>query len=199
MQLGMIGLGRMGGNIVRRLMRAGHSCVVYDKSDEAVRALAGEGAAPSHDLAEFVRQLDKPRAVWVMLPAGAITHGTIVELSGLLEPGDILIDGGNSYFHDDVAHAEMLREKGIRYLDVGTSGGIWGLERGYCMMIGGDKEAADHLDPIFAALAPGARLDRRDARAARAAIRASSRATCIAGRPAPGTTSRWSITASNTG
>ena len=155
MQLGMIGLGRMGGNIVRRLMRAGHSCVVYDKSDDAVRALAGEGAAPSHDLAEFVRRLDKPRAVWVMLPAGAITHGTIVELSGLLEAGDILIDGGNSYFHDDVAHAEMLREKGIRYLDVGTSGGIWGLERGYCMMIGGDREAADHLDPIFAALAPG--------------------------------------------
>jgi 6-phosphogluconate dehydrogenase len=155
MQLGMIGLGRMGGNIVRRLMRAGHSCVVYDKSDDAVRALAGEGAAPSHDLAEFVRRLDKPRAVWVMLPAGAITHDTIVELSGLLEPGDILIDGGNSYFHDDVAHAEMLREKGIRYLDVGTSGGIWGLERGYCMMIGGDREAADHLDPIFAALAPG--------------------------------------------
>ncbi len=155
MQLGMIGLGRMGGNIVRRLMRAGHSCVVYDKSADAVRALAGEGAAPSHDLAEFVRRLDKPRAVWVMLPAGAITHDTIVELSGLLEPGDILIDGGNSYFHDDVAHAEMLREKGIRYLDVGTSGGIWGLERGYCMMIGGDREAADHLDPIFAALAPG--------------------------------------------
>jgi 6-phosphogluconate dehydrogenase len=155
MQLGMIGLGRMGGNIVRRLMRAGHDCVVYDKSDDAVRALAGEGAAPSHDLAEFVRRLDKPRAVWVMLPAGAVTHETIVELSGLLEPEDILIDGGNSYFHDDVAHSEMLRGKGIRYLDVGTSGGVWGLERGYCMMIGGDKEAADHLDPIFAALAPG--------------------------------------------
>jgi 6-phosphogluconate dehydrogenase len=155
MQLGMIGLGRMGGNIVRRLMRSGHDCVVYDKSDDAVRALAGEGAAPSHDLAEFVRRLDKPRAVWVMLPAGAVTHETIVELSGLLEPEDILIDGGNSYFHDDVAHSEMLRGKGIRYLDVGTSGGVWGLERGYCMMIGGDKEAADHLDPIFAALAPG--------------------------------------------
>src|SRR3954451_16435262 len=155
MQLGMIGLGRMGGNIVRRLMRAGHSCVVYDRSEDAVRALAGEGAAPSHDLAEFVRQLDKPRAVWVMLPAGAITHGTIVELSGLLDVGDILIDGGNSYFQDDVAHAELLNAKGIRYLDVGTSGGIWGLERGYCMMIGGDREAADHLDPIFAALAPG--------------------------------------------
>jgi 6-phosphogluconate dehydrogenase len=155
MQLGMIGLGRMGGNIVRRLMRAGHSCVGYDKSADAVRGLAGEGATPSQDLAEFVRRLEQPRAVWVMLPAGAITHDTIVELSGLLESGDILIDGGNSYFHDDVAHAEMLASKGIRYLDVGTSGGVWGLKRGYCMMIGGDKDAADHLDPIFAALAPG--------------------------------------------
>ena len=155
MQLGMIGLGRMGGNIVRRLMRAGHSCVVYDKSPDAVQGLAREGAAPSNDLADFVRHLDKPRAVWVMLPAGAITHNTIVELSTMLEPGDILIDGGNSHYHDDVAHAEMLREKGIRYLDVGTSGGVWGLERGYCMMIGGDRDAADHLDPIFAALAPG--------------------------------------------
>jgi 6-phosphogluconate dehydrogenase len=155
MQLGMIGLGRMGGNIVRRLMRAGHSCVVYDKSPDAVQGLAREGAAPSSDLADFVRHLETPRAVWVMLPAGAITHGTIVELSGLLQPGDILIDGGNSHYHDDVAHAEMLREKDIRYLDVGTSGGIWGLERGYCMMIGGDRDAADHLDPIFAALAPG--------------------------------------------
>jgi 6-phosphogluconate dehydrogenase len=155
MQLGMIGLGRMGGNIVRRLMKAGHSCVVYDKSADAVQGLAGEGAAPSRDLADFVRQLEKPRAVWVMLPAGAITHGTIVELSGLLEPGDILIDGGNSFFHDDVAHAEMLTEKRIRYLDVGTSGGVWGLERGYCMMIGGDKAAFEHLDPIFNALAPG--------------------------------------------
>jgi 6-phosphogluconate dehydrogenase len=155
MQLGMIGLGRMGGNIVRRLMRAGHHCVVYDKSADAVRSLAGEGAAPSRDLADFVNQLDKPRAVWVMLPAGAITHATIVELADLLEKGDTLIDGGNSFFQDDVRHAEMLNAKGIRYLDVGTSGGIWGLERGYCMMIGGDREAADHLDPIFAALAPG--------------------------------------------
>ena len=155
MQLGMIGLGRMGGNIVRRLMRAGHSCVVFDKSTEAVAGLAGEGAKGSRDLADFVQQLEKPRAVWVMLPAGAITHGTIVELSGLLEAGDILIDGGNSHFHDDVAHAEMLQGKGIRYLDVGTSGGVWGLERGYCMMIGGDKGAFEHLDSIFAALAPG--------------------------------------------
>jgi 6-phosphogluconate dehydrogenase len=155
MQLGMIGLGRMGGNIVRRLMRGGHSCVVYDKSADAVRGLAAEGAAPSRDLADFVHQLDKPRAVWVMLPAGAITHQTIVELADLLEPGDTLIDGGNSFFQDDVRHAELLNAKGIRYLDVGTSGGVWGLERGYCMMIGGDREAADHLDPIFAALAPG--------------------------------------------
>ena len=155
MQLGMIGLGRMGGNIVRRLMRGGHSCVVYDKSADAVRGLAGEGAAPSRDLADFVHQLDKPRAVWVMLPAGAVTHATIVELADLLQKGDTLIDGGNSFFQDDVRHAEMLNAKGIRYLDVGTSGGIWGLERGYCMMIGGDRDAADHLDPIFAALAPG--------------------------------------------
>src|SRR4030081_3231422 len=156
MQLGMIGLGRMGGNIVRRLMRAGHSCVVYDKSTEAVRGLAGEGAAPSRDLGDFVGQLDKPRAVWVMLPAGAITHATVVELADLLQPGDTLIDGGNSFFQDDVRHAEMLNAKGIRYLDVGTSGGVWGLERGYCMMIGGDKDAVEHLDPIFATLAPGA-------------------------------------------
>ena len=168
MQLGMIGLGRMGGNIVRRLMKAGHSCVVYDKSEDAVRGLAGEGAAPSRDLADFVRQLEKPRAVWVMLPAGKITHDTIVELSGLLQRGDILIDGGNSHFHDDVAHAEMLQAKSIRYLDVGTSGGIWGLERGYCMMIGGAKDAFEHLDPIFNALAPGAgTIDRTPGREGR--------------------------------
>src|SRR5438105_668670 len=168
MQLGMIGLGRMGGNIVRRLIRGGHSCVVYDKSADAVRGLAGEGAAPSRDLADFVRQLEKPRAVWVMLPAGAITHATIVELSGLLEPGDILIDGGNSFFQDDVRHAEMLNAKRIRYLDVGTSGGVWGLERGYCIMIGGDKDAAEHLDPIFAALAAGiGSIERTPGRAGR--------------------------------
>jgi 6-phosphogluconate dehydrogenase len=168
MQLGMIGLGRMGGNIVRRLMRAGHSCVVFDKSTEAVAVIAGEGAKGSRDLAEFVGQLEKPRAVWVMLPAGAITHGTIVELGGLMQAGDIVIDGGNSHFHDDVAHAEMLQEKSIRYLDVGTSGGVWGLERGYCMMIGGDKAAFEHLDPIFAALAPGiGSIDRTPGRQAR--------------------------------
>jgi 6-phosphogluconate dehydrogenase len=172
MQLGMIGLGRMGGNIVRRLMKAGHSCVVYDKRADAVGELAGEGATGSRDLADFVRHLEKPRAVWVMLPAGAITHATVVELAGLMEKGDILIDGGNSFFQDDVAHAEMLKEKGINYLDVGTSGGVWGLERGYCMMIGGDKAAFEHLDPIFNALAPGSGTidrtpgrERRDPRA----------------------------------
>jgi 6-phosphogluconate dehydrogenase len=168
MQLGMIGLGRMGGNIVRRLMQHGHSCVVFDKSDAAVQGLAGEGATASRDLADFVRRLEKPRAVWVMLPAGRITHETIVELSGLLESGDILIDGGNSFFHDDVAHAEMLQGKGIRYLDVGTSGGVWGLERGYCMMIGGDKGAFEHLDPIFNTLAPGiGTIDKTPGRAGR--------------------------------
>jgi 6-phosphogluconate dehydrogenase len=155
MQLGMIGLGRMGGNIVRRLMHAGHGCVVYDKSPEAVRDLAAEGAAPGRDLADFVTQLTAPRAVWVMLPAGEITHETIVELSGLLAAGDIVIDGGNSFFQDDIRHADLLRGKDIRFVDVGTSGGVWGLERGYCMMIGGDKTVVDHLDPIFKTLAPG--------------------------------------------
>ncbi len=155
MQLGMIGLGRMGGNIVRRLMLNGHSCVVYDKSADAVRGLAGEGASPGKDLADFVRQLTAPRAVWVMLPAGEITDETIVELGGLLARDDIVIDGGNSFFHDDIRHAEMLKPKGIRFVDVGTSGGVWGFERGYCMMIGGDKAVVDHLDPILKTLAPG--------------------------------------------
>jgi 6-phosphogluconate dehydrogenase len=168
MQLGMIGLGRMGGNIVRRLMRDGHSCVVYDKSADAVKGLAGEGATPSNDLADFVRELKAPRAVWVMLPAGKITHETVEELSGLLSATDILIDGGNSFFHDDIAHSDMLKTKGIRYLDVGTSGGVWGLERGYCMMIGGDKAAFEHLDPIFKSLAPGiGTIDRTPSRQGR--------------------------------
>jgi 6-phosphogluconate dehydrogenase len=156
MQLGMIGLGRMGGNIVRRLMRNGHTCVVYDRSADAVSALVKEGATGSGGLAEFVAELSTPKTVWVMLPAGQITHDTIVELSTLLGKGDILIDGGNSKFHDDIAHAELLAAKGITFVDVGTSGGVWGLERGYCMMIGGAKEAVDHLDPIFSTLAPGA-------------------------------------------
>lgn len=155
MQLGMIGLGRMGGNIVRRLMRHGHTSVVFDANPDSVKQLAQEGATPSDSLAHLVSQLQAPRAVWVMLPAGDITASTIQALSALLEPGDILIDGGNSNFQDDVRHAHMLQTKGIRYLDVGTSGGVWGLERGYCMMIGGDATAATHLDPIFKTLAPG--------------------------------------------
>ncbi len=155
MQLGMIGLGRMGGNIVRRLLRHGHRCVVYDKSVDVVRGLAGEGAAPSHDLADFVKQLETPRVAWVMLPAGHITDQTITELAGLMAKDDIVIDGGNSFYQDDIRHADLLREKGIHFVDVGTSGGIWGFERGYCMMIGGDKPVVDHLDPIFKALAPG--------------------------------------------
>ena len=155
MQLGMIGLGRMGGNIVRRLMQHGHTSVVYDVNLDNVAQLAKEGATPSKSLSHLVEQMPKPRAVWVMLPAGEITAQTISELSELLEAGDILIDGGNSNFQDDVRHAQMLQTKGIRYLDVGTSGGVWGLERGYCMMIGGDQSAATHLDPIFKSLAPG--------------------------------------------
>ena len=151
----MIGLGRMGGNIVRRLMRHGHTSVVYDANPDSVQQLAQEGATPSDSLAHLVSQLKAPRAVWVMLPAGEITASTIQALSDLLQPGDILIDGGNSNFQDDVKHAQMLQTKGIRYLDIGTSGGVWGLDRGYCMMIGGDATAATHLDPIFKTLAPG--------------------------------------------
>ena len=172
MQLGMIGLGRMGGNIVRRLMKNGHSCVVYDKSADTVREFAGEGAKPSQSLADFVKQLSAPRAAWVMLPAGHITDETIVELSALMSADDIVIDGGNSFYQDDIRHAQLLRPKGIHFVDVGTSGGIWGFERGYCIMIGGDKKVVDHLDPIFKTLAPGrGNIDRtagRDGRDPRA-------------------------------
>ncbi len=155
MQLGMIGLGRMGGNIVRRLMNNGHSCVVYDAQPASVNQLASEGAIPSQDLKQFMDQLTSPKAVWVMLPAGPITESTIATLGDMMSSGDIIIDGGNSNFQDDVRRAKTLAEKGIRYIDVGTSGGVWGLDRGYCMMIGGDKTAFDHLDPIFKTLAPG--------------------------------------------
>jgi 6-phosphogluconate dehydrogenase len=155
MQIGVIGLGRMGSNITRRLMRAGHGCVVFDKQAEPARALAGEGAIAASDLKDMVAKLAKPRAIWIMLPAGAITESTVTALAEQMEPGDILIDGGNSFYKDDIRRAALLAGRKIRYLDVGTSGGIWGFERGYCMMIGGDKDAVDHLDPIFAALAPG--------------------------------------------
>ncbi len=155
MQLGMIGLGRMGGNIVRRLMRHGHECVVYDTNAASVAQLATEGARSSQDMASFIAQLQAPRAVWVMLPAGDITEATVKALGDLLQPGDTIIDGGNSNYQDDVRRAHALQGKGIRYIDVGTSGGVWGLDRGYCMMIGGDRAAFDHLEPIFKTLAPG--------------------------------------------
>src|SRR5215472_7601873 len=157
MQLGMIGLGRMGGNIVRRIMRAGHKAVVYDANPKATAELASEGATPATSLADFAQKLDqRPRAAWVMLPAGHITEETVNALGDLMQRDDILIDGGNSFYKDDIRRSTALAKKGIRYVDVGTSGGVWGLERGYCMMIGGDKKAVDFLDPIFSALAPGA-------------------------------------------
>jgi 6-phosphogluconate dehydrogenase len=153
MQIGIVGLGRMGANIGRRLMSRGHTVVGFDASPAAVQAL--EGATPAASLEDMVGKLAAPRTVWVMLPAGKITEETIERLGGLLSKGDVIIDGGNTYFKDDVRRAHGLREKGIAYLDVGTSGGVWGLERGYCMMIGGDKMQVDRLDPIFQALAPG--------------------------------------------
>ncbi|AJO78468.1 decarboxylating 6-phosphogluconate dehydrogenase [Pseudomonas chlororaphis] len=155
MQLGIIGLGRMGGNIARRLMLNGHETVVYDRNSAFVDTLSGEGAKGVADLPALVAGLEKPRAVWVMLPAGAPTEDTIETLSQLLEPGDVIIDGGNTYYKDDIRRAQALSEKGLNYIDVGTSGGVWGLERGYCMMIGGDAEVVRRLDPLFDALAPG--------------------------------------------
>jgi 6-phosphogluconate dehydrogenase len=154
MQLGMIGLGRMGANMVRRLLRAGQQGVVFDMSPKAVEELVKEKAAGATSLAELVEKLAKPRAVWLMVPA-AVVDKTIADLVPFLEPGDILIDGGNSYYVDDIRRAQELATKKIHYVDVGTSGGVWGLERGYCMMIGGEPEVVKHLDPIFATLAPG--------------------------------------------
>ena len=155
MQLGMIGLGRMGGNIVRRLIDHGHACVAFDQSPDAVAGLVKDGAAGASSLKELVTQLQAPRIVWVMLPSGKITDDTITALGDLLDKGDIVIDGGNSFWQDDIRHAQALAPKGIHYVDVGTSGGVWGLERGYCMMIGGEADAVKHLDPIFATLGPG--------------------------------------------
>jgi 6-phosphogluconate dehydrogenase len=154
MQLGMIGLGRMGANMVRRLMQGGHTCVVYDRSADAVKELSAAGATGSSGLADFVKALDKPRAIWLMVPA-AVVDASIHDLVPLLEPGDTIIDGGNSYYIDDIRRAKELAEKKIDYVDVGTSGGVWGLERGYCMMIGGPDATVKRLDPIFKTLAPG--------------------------------------------
>jgi 6-phosphogluconate dehydrogenase len=155
MRLGMVGLGRMGANMVQRLLRGGHSCVVYDLNSERVRALAREGARGAASLDELARNLDQPRAVWIMVPAGDPTEQTVMALSECMEPGDILIDGGNTYYKDDARRAQMLQERGIHYVDVGTSGGIWGAEHGYCLMIGGPAQAVQFLDPLFKTLAPG--------------------------------------------
>ncbi|PAX07972.1 phosphogluconate dehydrogenase (NAD(+)-dependent, decarboxylating) [Sphingomonas lenta] len=155
MKLGIIGLGRMGGNIARRLMRHGHQVIVYDRNQPLIDALAGEGAEPAGSLDDMRGKLDHPAIFWVMLPAGAPTEETVIALSEHCGADSIVIDGGNSFYKDDIRRAKMLGEKGVHYVDVGTSGGVWGLERGYCMMIGGDKATVDHLDPIFDALAPG--------------------------------------------
>jgi 6-phosphogluconate dehydrogenase len=154
MQLGMIGLGRMGANIVRRLLRDGHTCVAYDVSPDAVRRLEGEGAVGAGSLEDFAGKLSRPRAIWVMVPAG-VTGKTVDELAAVLDPDDVIIDGGNSYYRDDIDRAAALRSRGIHYVDCGTSGGVWGLDRGYCLMIGGETEVVGRLDPIFKSIAPG--------------------------------------------
>lgn len=154
MQIGMIGLGRMGANMVRRLLRGGHECVVYDRNAEAVKMLAGEGATGSRSLNEFTERLSAPRAIWLMIPA-ALVDQSLSELTAMVEAGDTIVDGGNSYYIDDIRRARELKAKNIHYVDVGVSGGVWGLERGYCQMIGGETETVTHLDPIFKTLAPG--------------------------------------------
>src|ERR1700737_1050083 len=154
MQLGMIGLGRMGANMVRRLQKNKHQCVVYDRSPDSVKQLAGEGSTGSASVDDFVKKLPKPRAIWLMVPAGVV-DATLRDLAPKLESGDIVIDGGNSYYIDDIRRAKELSGRGIHYVDVGTSGGVWGLERGYCQMIGGENDVVKHLDPIFKTLAPG--------------------------------------------
>jgi len=154
MQIGMIGLGRMGANMVKRLIKGGHQCVVYDRNTKAVEDLVGAGAIGANSLPEFIKKLQPPRPIWLMIPA-AFVDASINELIALIQKDDILIDGGNSYYIDDIRRANELREKGIHYIDVGTSGGVWGLERGYCQMIGGEKDIVAHLDPIFKTLAPG--------------------------------------------
>ncbi|HEX4098069.1 MAG TPA: decarboxylating 6-phosphogluconate dehydrogenase, partial [Caulobacteraceae bacterium] len=155
MQLGIIGLGRMGGNIARRLMKDGHQCVVYDRDAKAIEGLENDGATGAKDLKDLAAKLKAPRAVWVMLPAGQPTEETVLALGDALENGDTVIDGGNTFYKDDIRRAKALKEKGLTYLDVGTSGGVWGLERGYCMMVGGDDEAFDRVEPILKTLAPG--------------------------------------------
>jgi 6-phosphogluconate dehydrogenase len=198
MQIGMIGLGKMGGNMSRRLMKAGHHCVVYARTAKTREALTKDGATAAVSIADLVKKLrEKPRAVWLMLPAGKVTEEMVEQLSGMLDRDDIIIDGGNSFYKDDIRNAKKLAVKGIRYVDCGTSGGVWGIERGYCMMIGGSKEAVDQLDPIFSGWLRGSAISRTH-RAVREAIPALSAATFTPVRPVPGTSSRWCTTASST-
>ncbi|WP_010160524.1 phosphogluconate dehydrogenase (NAD(+)-dependent, decarboxylating) [Sphingomonas sp. PAMC 26617] len=183
MKIGIIGLGRMGGNIARRIMRAGHQTVVFDRDDAAVQKLVGDGSVGATSLEDMAGKLDSPSIYWVMLPAGEPTEQTVAAIGAFAKSGDIVIDGGNSFYKDDIRRAKMLAEKGIRYVDVGTSGGVWGLERGFCMMIGGAKDAVDHIDPILSALAPGMgtiprtperNLDQEDPRAEQGYIHAGA-------------------------
>ncbi len=196
MQLGMIGLGRMGANMVRRLIKDGHECVVFDTHPDAVGKLAKEGAVGTTTLDAFVHKLSPPRACWLMVPA-AVVDDALEKLVPLLASGDIVIDGGNSYYVDDIRRAHELKSKGLHYVDVGTSGGVWGLERGYCMMIGGDEEAVKRLDPVFQTLAPPIDSARRR-QAANRSRTAPTTAIFTAARMARGTSSRWSTTGSNT-
>jgi 6-phosphogluconate dehydrogenase len=197
MQLGMVGLGRMGANMVRRLMRGGHRSVVFDLFPKAVEGLAKEGAMGAASFEDLAKRLDKPRKIWLMVPAAAVDK-TISDLLPFLESGDTIIDGGNSYYVDDIQRAKELAAKDIHYVDVGTSGGIWGLERGYCMMIGGETDVVRGLDPIFRTLAPGiGDIARTPGR--RNSAGQPNRAICIAGPMAPGISSRWFITVLNTG
>jgi 6-phosphogluconate dehydrogenase len=197
MQLGMIGLGRMGANMVRGLLKGDHQCVVYNRSSNAVAELVKERAVGTRSLPDLVKKLTKPRAVWLMVPTAAVDD-VIADLLPHLEHSDILIDGGNSYYIDDIRRAKALRPKGIHYVDVGTSGGVWGLERGYCMMIGGDTDVVKHLDPVFATLAPG-RGDIPRTPGREKVDGTSERGYLHADRMVPATSLRWSIMASNTG
>jgi len=187
MQLGMIGLGRMGANMVRRLVRAGHECVVFDMSPHAVEGLVREEAIGAASLQDLVRKLRKPRVVWMMVPAAAV-DATLGDLVTRLARGDIVVDGGNSYYRDDIRRSDALADKGIDYIDCGTSGGVFGLDRGYCLMIGGETEVVERLDPIFRTIAPG--VDAAERTSGRDCPRPPSRATCTAARPAPATSSR---------
>ena len=200
MQLGMIGLGRMGGNIIRRVVDAGHEGVVYDHDSDVVKTFDGvENITGASSLADLAEKLTAPRVVWVMVPAGTITSGVIDELATTLEEGDIVIDGGNSYYRDDLKHAKTLSEKGIHLIDCGTSGGVWGRERGYCLMIGGDDYAFEHAEPLFVGDRAGGRRGAAHPGPRRVRSRSRRRVTCIAVRPGPGTSSRWCTTVSSTG